>query len=136
MMGKKLDTEMKKVPVVRDFRAEVDKVLREKIDSVIKGFQDERKKGFVELAALDQSLEDLKSKRAVLVTEKNGLITSIMGYGAKGVANLDQRINWLSKQIKSLEDQIEKLFSRLTEIPKFDFSFLNFLTKGGRDESI
>jgi predicted nucleic acid-binding Zn-ribbon protein len=127
-MGKK-NVEVQEVPVdpLIGIREKVDKNLKEKIEVLIKSFQDEREKGFGELAALDQSLEDLKSKRAVLVTEKNGLITSIMGYGAKGVANLDQRINWLSKQIKSLEDQIDKVFSRLTEMPlKLDFPTLNF----------
>jgi len=130
-----LEQEVPEVPVdpLIEIRERVDKTLKEKVGILVKSFQDEREKGFAELASLNQSLESLKNDRGKLVAEKESLVCGIMGYGTVGVGDLDRRISWLSKQIKSLEDQIGQLFSRLTTIPKFDFSFLNFLTKGGRD---
>jgi hydrogenase maturation factor HypE len=128
-MGKKLDTEMKDVPVVRDFRAEVDKVLREKIAAVIKGFQDEREKDIDELARLNQVLEDLKKKQGPMLTERATLVCGIMGVGTKGVGGLDQKLRGLEKQIKSCQGQTDEVFSRLTSVPKLDFPFLNFLSR-------
>jgi chaperonin cofactor prefoldin len=135
-MGKKKeeieDVEIQEAPAVNpvvEIKAKVDSVLADRVAALVMEFEKTREQGLEELASLNQSLESLKGQKSKLVAEKNGLMVSSMGYGAKGVADLDQRINWLSKQIKGCEDQATSIFSRLTELPKLDFPFLNFLVR-------
>jgi len=132
-----LEQEIQEVPVdpLIEIRERVDKTLKEKIEVLVKSFQDEREKGLAELAALNQSLEDLREKQKPLLTERAALVSGIMGLGSKGVFNIDQKLGWLEKQISSCQAQIGELFSRLEEIPKFDFSFLNFLYCRSRERS-
>ena len=131
-MAKKID--VIEVPVVdpmaerAKIKANVDKVLREKIDAIVKDFEGHREGEIDELARLNQALEDLRSKQGPLLTERATLVSGIMGIGVKGVFDLDQKLGWLSKQAEGYQRQIDEIFKRLTNIPKLDFLFLNFLS--------
>jgi len=132
-MAKKID--VIEIPVVdpmaerAKLKAEIDGVVAGKIAGVIKVFHDEREKDLAELASLNQSLKSLEDKKSKLVAEKVSLTSGIHGIGVKGVFDLDLKLRSLEREIKSFEGQVEKVFSRLTEIPKLDFPFLNFLSR-------
>jgi len=133
MMAKKLENvEIQEVPAINpvvEIRKKVDAAVKEKIDVAIKGFNDEREEKFVELEKLQSQFDELESKRAVLISERAGLVGGIMGIGVKGVFDLDQKLGWLSKQAEGYQRQIDEIFKKLTDIPKLDFPFLNFLSR-------
>jgi hydrogenase maturation factor HypE len=135
-MAKKLEViEIQEVPVVDPMaervkiKAEIDGVVAGKIAAVIKVFQDGREKDIDELMRLRQVLEDLKKKQGPLLTDRATLVSGIMGVGTKGVGDLDLKLRLLEKEIKSCEGQVEKVFSKLTELPPLSFPLLNFLMR-------
>jgi len=133
-MAKKLENvEIQEVPAIKDpvveIRKKVDAAVKEKIDAAIKGFNDEREEKFVELEKLQSQFDELESKRAVLISERAGLVGGIMGIGVKGVGHLDEKLRWLGGQAKGFEVQRAAIFSKLTELPPLSFPLLNFLMR-------
>jgi len=123
--------EIQEAPVnpMEEIRKKVDEAVREKIDAMVKVFQDEREKDLAELESLNQTLKSLEDKKSKFLAEKVSLTSGIHGIGVKGVFDLDLKLREVEKQIVSTQTMIGKVFSRLTEVPELSFPLLNFLTR-------
>jgi chromosome segregation ATPase len=110
---------------LKEFEKEINKVLSNKIAAAIKDLEGQRGKDMEELMKLHQALEDLENKKAPFLQERGGL--NVLKNTDLGRRNfLDQHIPWLEKQAKGVQDQIEKLMQKLTEL-EVDSKTLNFL---------
>jgi chromosome segregation ATPase len=134
MSKKKEEIETKEAPVKdpvserKRLKEEVEKSVKEKIEAILQDFHNQQDQGIEELERLQGQVEELEGKKAALLTERRDLAKGIFGIGGKGVGDIDGKISWLEKNIRGLQKQINEKLSKLTEIPKFDFSFLNFLS--------
>ncbi len=110
---------------LRECEKEINKVLSDKIAAAIKDLKDQRGKDMEELMNLHQALEDLENKKAPFLQERGSL--NMLKNSDLGRRNfLDGHIPWLEKQAKGIQDQIEKLTQKLTEL-EIDPKTLNFL---------
>ena len=112
----------------KELRKEVDKILGDKVNAAIKAFQESRDKDFKELMTLNQTLEDLEKKKAPFLEEKRGL-NRMRDKDLARSNFLDGHIPWLEKQIKGVQNNIEKIIGKLTDIPEFDSRTLNFFAR-------
>ena len=114
--------------IIKDWEKEVNKILAEKVETIVKKFKEERAQNLIELATLSQKLEDLEKKTTPFLDEKKGLNTLIN----KDLARwnyLNIHIPWLQKQVGGIQNEIEKIVGRLTDIPDFDSRSLNVFSR-------
>lgn len=120
-------------PVAR-LKEKIDEALKGQVMAAVKEFEERRAKDIDELARLNQILEGLNAKRATVAAEKDGLLKGFFGAGSRGYNDLDIKLRGLEMEKKSLEGQIDAIFSKLTELPKIDFALLNFLSRYERSK--
>ena len=109
----------------KEVRKEIDKILSDKVSARITEFQAQRDEDFKGLVALYQTLEDLEKKRAPFLAERDGL-NMLKNADLARRNYLDGHIPWLEKQVKGIQDQIEKITQKLTKV-EVDPNILAFL---------
>jgi predicted nucleic acid-binding Zn-ribbon protein len=110
---------------INEWEKEVNRILTLKVETIVKKFRDERVKDLIELATLSQKLEDLENKTNPFLKERDGL-NMLKNADLARRNYLDGHIPWLEKQVKGIQDQIEKITQKLTKV-EVDPNILAFL---------
>lgn len=113
-------------------RKEVDEILTNKLNDVIKEFEAQRDQDLEELAALRKAVEDLETEKESIQKKMAGLNTRRsreMGEHNR----LTQRLSRFPKVFKMKRAQIEELMIKLTEIDISPKTLNLILASRGKD---